>query len=107
MLRPHAARWLLARCGYTRSDFRSTCKWTRREGAPKGLGFRHFRLLITGPNSTGTHHLCCDSPDLVADTGCVMGDVLIAPPDDGREPEPGWPWVRRVAKPHFAKFEKV
>lgn len=55
----------------------------------------HFRIGWTDPRA-GTRHLCCDSPDLVADTGCVMNDVLIAPPDDGREPEPGWPWVRRV-----------
>ena len=55
----------------------------------------HFRIGWTDPRA-GTRHLSCDSPDLVADTGCVMNDVLIAPPDDGREPEPGWPWVRRV-----------
>ena len=55
----------------------------------------HLRIGWTDPR-TGARHLCCDSPNLVADAGCVLGDPIIAPPDDGVEPEPGWPWVRRV-----------
>jgi len=55
----------------------------------------HFRIGYADPTD-GRHHFCCDSADLVASTGCDMGEVLIAPPEDGREPESGWPWVRRV-----------
>jgi hypothetical protein len=63
-LRTHTNDLSLSAGPYSTVDFDIKSSPPATEGAPKGVGFRHFRILQTGPNSSGTHHLMCSGIEL-------------------------------------------
>jgi hypothetical protein len=59
VLRTHTNDLSLAAGPYSTADFEIKSCPPATEGAPKGVAFRHFRIVQTGPNSSGTHHMMC------------------------------------------------